>query len=281
MRNLGLGDLGFLASVTPAASLLLDLYPNAAAAYSLRLLRSAYTGAVVRVRRSSDSTEQDFTAAQVTDGTLTAFCGAASGFVRTWYDQSGNGRNASQASTSSQPLIVNNGVPIQENSGPAIFFNGSTHRLDVPAIAFDMNAISVNAVCKLSTTTETRIFFASPDLNRLYVPIIASSALYVGYAISSTAFNFGAANLTNRYLWQLNANAIAVNAWRNNAASTALASSSTFESGTNLSIGSYLRTGATSSFWHGTGQELIFYTSDQTANQSAIAANINAHYAIY
>lgn len=281
MRNLGLGDLGFLASVTPAASLLLDLYPNAAAAYSLRLLRSAYTGAVVRVRRSSDSTEQDFTAAQVTDGTLTAFCGAASGFVRTWYDQSGNGRNASQASTSSQPLIVNNGVLIQENSGPAIFFNGSTHRLDVPAIAFDMNAISVNAVCKLSTTTEARLFFGSPDLNRLYVPIIASSVLYVGYATSSTAFNFGAANLTNRYLWQLNASAFAVNAWRNNAASTALASSSTFESGTNLSIGSYLRTGITSNFWHGTGQEVIFYTSDQTANRSAIAANINAHYAIY
>lgn len=38
---------------------LLDLFPNAAAAYSLRLLRRAYSGAAVRVRRSSDNTEQD------------------------------------------------------------------------------------------------------------------------------------------------------------------------------------------------------------------------------
>ena len=38
---------------------LLDLFPNAAAAYSLRKLRAAYSGSAVRVRRSSDNTEQD------------------------------------------------------------------------------------------------------------------------------------------------------------------------------------------------------------------------------
>jgi hypothetical protein len=38
---------------------LLDLYPNAAAAYSLRKLRAAYSGSAVRVMRSSDYTEQD------------------------------------------------------------------------------------------------------------------------------------------------------------------------------------------------------------------------------
>lgn len=40
-------------------SLLLDVVPDAAAAYSLRKLRGAYIGSAVRVRRSSDSTEQD------------------------------------------------------------------------------------------------------------------------------------------------------------------------------------------------------------------------------
>jgi hypothetical protein len=38
---------------------LLDLFPGAAAAYSLRKLRAAYSGSAVRVRRSSDNTEQD------------------------------------------------------------------------------------------------------------------------------------------------------------------------------------------------------------------------------
>lgn len=38
---------------------LLDSYPNAAVAYSLRKLRSAYSGNAIRVRRSNDNTEQD------------------------------------------------------------------------------------------------------------------------------------------------------------------------------------------------------------------------------
>lgn len=39
--------------------LLLDTYPNAAVAYSLRKLRTAYTGNAIRVRRSIDNAEQD------------------------------------------------------------------------------------------------------------------------------------------------------------------------------------------------------------------------------
>ena len=43
---------------------LLDIYPNASAAYSLRLLRSGYTGPLVNIRRTSDSVNQDFSALQ-------------------------------------------------------------------------------------------------------------------------------------------------------------------------------------------------------------------------
>jgi len=43
---------------------------TAAAAYSLRNLKTSYTGSVIRVRRSSDNAEADFTAAEVADGTL-------------------------------------------------------------------------------------------------------------------------------------------------------------------------------------------------------------------
>lgn len=55
------GNTGiYLASLTPPATpLLLDTYPNAAVAYSLRKLRTAYSGSAIRVRRSSDNAEQD------------------------------------------------------------------------------------------------------------------------------------------------------------------------------------------------------------------------------
>lgn len=43
-----------------AFPLLLDTYPNAAVAYSLRKLRNGYTSNAIRVRRLVDNTEQDF-----------------------------------------------------------------------------------------------------------------------------------------------------------------------------------------------------------------------------
>lgn len=49
---------GILARPT-SANLLLDTYTNAAVAYSLRKLRTAYSGSVIRVRRSVDNAEQD------------------------------------------------------------------------------------------------------------------------------------------------------------------------------------------------------------------------------
>ncbi len=54
------GTHGILArSGGGAPSLLLDTYTGASVAYSLRQLRTAYTGAAIRVRRSSDNAEQD------------------------------------------------------------------------------------------------------------------------------------------------------------------------------------------------------------------------------
>jgi len=58
----------------PLFSGLLDQYPGAAAAYSLRALTSGWlAGDVVEVRRSSDSTTQDFTASQILNGEMLDF----------------------------------------------------------------------------------------------------------------------------------------------------------------------------------------------------------------
>ena len=87
---------------------LLDLYPSASVAYSLRRLSSTYTGNAIRVRRSSDNTEQNigFDAFGNLDTTaLTTFCSGTNGFVTTWYDQSGNSRNATQTTAANQPQI--------------------------------------------------------------------------------------------------------------------------------------------------------------------------------
>jgi len=110
---------------------LLDQYTGAAAGYSLRKL-SVNTTNVVRVRRSSDNAEDDFTADEITDGTLLAWVGITAsdnGFVTTWYDQSGNGNNATQGTAANQPKIVNAGSLITSNGYTVIEYDGTDDNL--------------------------------------------------------------------------------------------------------------------------------------------------------
>jgi len=57
--------------------------------WSLILRVPGYTGACIRVRRSSDSTEQDinFVNGIVDTATIATFVGAGTGYVMVWYDQ--------------------------------------------------------------------------------------------------------------------------------------------------------------------------------------------------
>lgn len=111
--------------MSSVALMLLDLYPGATAAYSLRKLRKAYIGACIRVRRSSDNSEQDigFSGNVLDTVTLLNFVGAGNGHVVTWYDQSLTPRNISQSIALSQPMIINTGVIYELSSGkPSVKF---------------------------------------------------------------------------------------------------------------------------------------------------------------
>jgi hypothetical protein len=119
---IGYGNSVFLrrfdsTGITPPPALLLDTYPNAKVAYSLRKLRTAYTGAAIRVRRSSDNAEQDinFVGGDLDTSSLLTFCGAGNGFITTWYDQSTNANNANQPTLlTSQAQIVSAGTVITD-----------------------------------------------------------------------------------------------------------------------------------------------------------------------
>lgn len=102
---------------------------SANVAYSLRRMRCAYSGAAIRVRRSSDNATQDigFTVSGDLDtAALKTFVGSGNGFVNIWYDQSGNGKNLSQSTASNQPQIVATGVVIRQNGKPTVRFTASS-----------------------------------------------------------------------------------------------------------------------------------------------------------
>jgi hypothetical protein len=113
---------------------LLDTYSGAAAAYSLRRLSGTYSGKAIRVRRT-DLEELDigFTdLGELDTAALLAFTGTGAldnGFVKTWYDQSGNAQNATQTTALNQPQIVSAGSVILENGKPTILFDGINHYL--------------------------------------------------------------------------------------------------------------------------------------------------------
>lgn len=91
---------------------ILDAYGiTATAAYSLRKLRAGYSGQCVNIRRSSDNATSDigFDASGNFDQTaFAAFVGGGTGYVVTWYDQSGNGYDVTQATAARQPILSPN-----------------------------------------------------------------------------------------------------------------------------------------------------------------------------
>jgi hypothetical protein len=260
---------------TPAA--LLDRFPGAAAAYSLRNLVGTSNPSVVRVRRSSDSAEQDFTATQVTDGTLTTFCGAGNGFVRTWYDQSGNAKHATQASTASQPQLVSSGAIIVRNSKPTLLMNSS--ELFISSSLLSSQLFTLYTVVSSSNTAAGEREIISnwnvPDQS-IFLGTSGSTIRFTDRKLNAGAF--GATN-TLKALDGYNGSAFH-NLYVNNSLSTTGGGFSGLTTNTNWYIG-VQGTFNGKEYWSGNISEIIIYPSDQSSNRTAIAANINMHYILY
>lgn len=109
--------------VQPSFEGLLDVYgQNIGAAYSVRLLSSTYEGNCMEIRRDSDNATQNigFSNNILDTSAIATFCSGTNGYVRTWYDQSGNDKNVQQTTASRQPRIYYEGSVVTLNSKPAL-----------------------------------------------------------------------------------------------------------------------------------------------------------------
>jgi hypothetical protein len=114
-----------------------------------RRLLTTYTGALIRVRRSSDNTEQDigYTGANILDtAALLSFVGSGDGFIRTVYGQS-NSRNFVQTTTTFQPRIVVSGVVQTLGGRPTMVFDGTDDRIEWAPSSTTLTVNTVNGVC--------------------------------------------------------------------------------------------------------------------------------------
>jgi len=386
-------DTTALETFATESSPVLDDYTGAAAAYSLRKVRSAYTGSAVRVRRSSDDTEQDigfdsngdldstallafvneettflndtfdgsysYTAAvgsaSVTGGvldfpdtsntivftsltntlktqqvrvtftilnyvsgdikfenyssgaqgttrsangtyveTLTiassgnnnfGFSGTmqgqiddfkieqltADGAVTTWYDQSGNGNDATNSTASEQPLVVSGGTLLEEN-GKAII-----QRVD------NSSTLKTSYAPNDGAATKTMIFVGNVSPTRgALIGSSTGSSDYILFSQDGSGVNIlnNNATLSNEYL---NGNSW-VYADRNDVYDDLTSQGLVFAnvqfsfSVNDMCLG--YQADVTSNTNMMNYQELIIFDSDQSANRTGIEGNIGRYYNI-
>jgi hypothetical protein len=256
---------------------LLDTYEGAAAAYSLRRLRSAYTGPAVRVRRESNNDELDIYfdgQGNLDTASLEAFCAGTNGFVKVWYDQGPGGNNTEQTVTANQPQIVASGSIIEENGKPAIEFDGSDDVISVLGITAFTNYYfaSVQTVLALKSGFGIVGSFSSGSGNGW--GIRETSKLYNYDANSLVVSSTGAISTNEQFLFSSNC-ASTQDIYKN--ATQLVSVTGSLISHNDIVLGS----NGSSGFYNITMQEFVLYTSDQSSNRAGIETNINDFYNIY
>jgi len=273
----------------PVINNILVLSP--AAAYSLRSFDSNDDPNVVNVRRSNDNATSDFTASEVSDGTLVAFVGAGNdGLVTTWYDQGGT-NHANQIVASRQPKIVNGGALVTEGGLAALDFDGSNDYLKMTSNVFAEN-LEVAIVNHLQdgSSSNPRLITLSNGTDDNFMVLHQKSTDYLLLRCHSseggatTSSRFGAAGVIDDYnliyatsklssdSYTCSVDGVSQSEVAGPAVGSGSYSISTIGVRSDIFSGSYIT---------GTIQEVIVYDTDQSANRLGIAANINDHFDIY
>ncbi len=198
------------------------------------------------------------------------------GFVDTWYDQSGNGNDAEQATAGSQPKIVSSGSLVVLSSVPAISFDGS------------------NLFACVNPSSGPFAFSPSGDFLAVTVSKISTGNLLDTRDGGSDGFFLqqgstfrhryngdGAINVSGNdqhIVATSELNGTTLTAYKNGSSAgtdTVTAGLSTTAATT---IGRVSFTSA--NFIQGSVQEIILYDTDKSANRVALETNIINHYGI-
>ena len=275
--NIGIISSSYKAAAPPSGNLLLDTYTGAAAAYSLRKLRTAYSGNCIRVKRSSDNAQIDigFVNNELDLVTLIAFVGAANGNVLKWYDQSGNSNDAIGDSKIiiAGVLQTINGKPcisttlsesfaftnsIASNTNLAVFLTAKGNSVGTTGPIIGSNGAPTVLFGSFSNVESTLVLGAG--LNSTYNFVVSTTPYFTtNYKIFNCVVNS-----SNYYIYQNNTNfGFTLAPYTPNPTSFQF-------------IGRYFNSYSQAVF-----SELVIYKTDQLANRTGIVNNINTFYTIF
>ena len=280
---------------------LLDTYGGAAAAYSLRGLSTPYvtggTPYACQVRNSSNATADiGFVYNPLTGeydldiAALLAHCGGGDGFVTEWYDQSGNGYDATQSTAADQPQIVSSGSVLTENGKPCANFTGTNKRMqtinnnlffDDCTISYVSRSISIGGgIAPMTfgygnqpTSAKSRYLgpFALGGSGVLSFVVFGSDYLSTITAVGDTTINLYSSN----YIMSTNAVTVFKNA-TSQSGSPGTPGATTQAAKFSINSIADRNESATINFSEG-----VFYAFNNNSNLVGIRANQNLYYGIY
>ena len=285
-----INKLGIIASSKRTANLLLDTYPNANHAFSLRKLRTAYDGFVLKVRDDSSGNEADVSFDDndtVSDSSpvsnLTGGSGSTLGawrgsnvYVSKWYDQSSNGHDISQSSSSWQPKLISSGNYYTDGANGKISLRGHGDQLKETSSGTLDQPVTIVAVTDVWTVSTHRYLcdggFASSSGERQALVLLSSDFdMWAG-----GSFVGGATVTADNWQWFALFNGSSSELSMNGTNQTSL------NPGTNgcRALSLFSRYNAANT-WRGTIQEFIQWGSDRSSERSAIETTINEYYGTY
>ena len=265
---LGLGQSLYTQSAVSKIRLLLDTYQEAAAAYSIRKLSQDYSGSCMMVERADNGLSTDIGFDRNGDldtAAIATFCSGTTCGVRVWYDQSGNGNDATQTTFANQPTIYTGGAVVLRNTKPAIIDNTSgNNSLNLTYSVVDGSWIF--AVCQIETAFTA--FVQGENANKF---------LLVGQDGVGSSPNLGVSNV-NTYIDGTSQSLTSRNVVYDTFQQQRLLSLSfDNDTWTQFNIG-YPGSGSVDMM---TMQEIVLYPSNQSTNRSGIETNVNDYFGIY
>lgn len=264
---------------------ILDIYEGFIG-YSMKLIKTSYTGPCCRVRRSSDNTEADigFYRGWLDETALLNHCGNSNGFITKWYDQCEN-YDAIQNVASYQPKIVSSGVVEKENGKPAWRYVSNQTWMSTTAFSSPLSQpLTISVVAKKLNPTSVVWYYSNiePNWSRLSLTWeYGGEVSYVQLTAPDIALALvDASNLTKHFL-----------AVYNSSTSFLAIDGIPFDfypefinTGTNslegLTIGN-VWTGLDSGYPVHAMQELIVFNSNLSSEYSFITRDINYWFSIY